>query len=321
MVTFAALLGLGIAALVSAQPTPTPGNAPRDGAGVDPSALWGTWRVIRHDTRDSRGRVLSTDGGVRGGYVTFDPTGHFTQLTMDYRRRVPAYRGRLTSDDARDALESFGASFGTYTADRGDTLAYRHEGALYPGNRPGSVVLRRYRIVGDTLITDPLGEEAGRPMFTRVHVRVWSARAADASRHKIASRDGAPGCEVGAEALMLAALETERAAVLRRGDAAALDTLLDSTFVERSASGDLRTKRDNIAAGRTGALRFSDVEITNVSASVCGESGMVTGRMRRSGTLNGRRFDATIRYTRLFARRAGRWRAVFQFGVPEAPSY
>lgn len=278
--------------------------------------LVGTWRVVGHEIRDSTGRLVSSDRGRRIGYVTFDASGYYTNVTMDRQRRVPTYRGRLTPEDGRDAYETFGANFGTYSADRGDTLTYRLEGALYPGNVPGTIVLRRFRIKGDTLIIDPLGEEPGRPMFTRVHVRITAAPTPVESGRDASMAAGVAACTLGDPARLLERLERERGAILLRGDVSALDGLLDATFVEQSASGEVRTKADNLNAARKGVLRFSAVEITDVHASACGESGMVTGRMHRVGTMEGKPFDGTIRYTRLFTRRAGAWKAVFQIGAP-----
>ncbi len=81
------------------------------------------------------------------------------------------------------------------------------------------------------------------------------------------------------------ALESQRAQALLKADTVALSQLVADDFVEISRLGTLRTKADNMR------------EIAN-------------GTLRHTGTFRGFPFTGKIRYTRVFVRRDGRWRAV-----------
>jgi len=106
------------------------------------------------------------------------------------------------------------------------------------------------------------------------------------------------------------ALESQRAQALLKADTVALSQLLADDFVEISRLGTLRTKADNMREIASGALRLTSVRYDSLSVRIYGDVAVLQGIADNTGTFRGFPFTGKIRYTRVFVRRDGRWRAV-----------
>jgi ketosteroid isomerase-like protein len=106
------------------------------------------------------------------------------------------------------------------------------------------------------------------------------------------------------------ALESQRAEALLKADTVALSQLLADDFVEISRLGTLRTKADNMREIASGALRLTSVRYDSLSVRLYGDVAVLQGIADNTGTFRGFPFTGKIRYTRVFVRRDGRWRAV-----------
>ncbi len=106
------------------------------------------------------------------------------------------------------------------------------------------------------------------------------------------------------------ALESQRAQALLKADTVALSQLLADDFVEISRLGTLRTKADNMREIASGALRLTSVRYDSLSVRIYGDVAVLQGIADNTGTFCGFPFTGKIRYTRVFVRRDGRWRAV-----------
>ena len=106
------------------------------------------------------------------------------------------------------------------------------------------------------------------------------------------------------------ALESQRAQALLKADTVALSQLLADDFVEISRLGMLRTKADNMREIASGALRLTSVRYDSLSVRIYGDVAVLQGIADNTGTFRGFPFTGKIRYTRVFVRRDGRWRAV-----------
>lgn len=106
------------------------------------------------------------------------------------------------------------------------------------------------------------------------------------------------------------ALESQRAQALLKADTVALSQLVADDFVEISRFGTLRTKADNMREIASGTLKLTAVRYDSLSVRVYGDVAVLQGIADNTGMFRGFPFTGKIRYTRVFVRRDGRWRAV-----------
>jgi len=106
------------------------------------------------------------------------------------------------------------------------------------------------------------------------------------------------------------ALESQRAQALLKSDTVALSQLVADDFVEISRFGTLRTKADNMREIASGTLKLTAVRYDSLSVRVYGDVAVLQGIADNTGIFYGFPFTGKIRYTRVFVRRDGRWRAV-----------
>lgn len=114
----------------------------------------------------------------------------------------------------------------------------------------------------------------------------------------------------GVEAEILQ-LESLRAQAQLRGDWRALQGVNAPDFTEIAADGSIRTGAENSAGMRAGVIKFSAVDYSDQHVQAYGDVAFVTGVGRRSGSYRGAPFQQHFRYTRIYARADGTWRAVF----------
>ena len=105
-------------------------------------------------------------------------------------------------------------------------------------------------------------------------------------------------------------LESQRAQALLKADTLALSQLVADDFIEISRFGTLRTKADNLREIASGTLTLTSVRYDSLSVRIYGDVAVLQGIADNTGTFRGFPFTGKIRYTRVFVRRDGRWRAV-----------
>ena len=109
----------------------------------------------------------------------------------------------------------------------------------------------------------------------------------------------------------IAALEAELRAAQLAADASALDRLIDDDLLFTGPGGELATKAEDLAAHRGGLVRFTAHEPEEMRIRRVGDDVVVVAlRTRLAGEFAGSSFSGTYRYTRVWARAAGRWRIV-----------
>jgi hypothetical protein len=105
-------------------------------------------------------------------------------------------------------------------------------------------------------------------------------------------------------------LESQRAQALLTADTVALSQLVADDFVEISRFGTLRTKADNMREIASGMLVLTAVRYDSLAVRIYGDVAVLQGIADNAGTFRGFPFTGKIRYTRVFVRREGHWRAV-----------
>ena len=116
-------------------------------------------------------------------------------------------------------------------------------------------------------------------------------------------------------------LERELVDAIGRTDLATYDRIVADDYVAFEASGKETGKAEILSSYRSGARRYTGLEIFDVRARVFGDTAVVSARtkgLRREGDHD---VPNRVRYIRVYARREGRWRAVAQMSapLPEAP--
>jgi ketosteroid isomerase-like protein len=112
------------------------------------------------------------------------------------------------------------------------------------------------------------------------------------------------------------ALEMSRRQALLAADTVALSRLLAPDFVEISRFGTVRTRADNIGDIASGALHLTSVKYDSLNVRIYGDVAVLTGMADNMGTMRGFPFSGRIRYTRVFVRQDGHWRAVLMQQTP-----
>jgi ketosteroid isomerase-like protein len=151
----------------------------------------------------------------------------------------------------------------------------------------------------------------GRWQLVSTHISRVADTAADA-------QSGASG-----DSAAIASLErrTENAVVAR--DIAFLDSAYTSDFRFKHSTGDLDTRAEWIASVQRS--RFASRQVDSLDVEVHGDVALTTGRLhvRRSPADPGwakdpRWREYTVRYARVYVRRAGRWRLLTHHSTGES---
>ena len=110
-------------------------------------------------------------------------------------------------------------------------------------------------------------------------------------------------------------LEEQRRQALLRHDVQALDHLLADDYAETTTNRELRTKAQNIAEAGSGDMKLDYLNFRDLKVRVYGTTAVVTGHIIRRGQFRGRQFSGQARYTRVYVKRQGEWRAVAHEGT------
>ena len=116
----------------------------------------------------------------------------------------------------------------------------------------------------------------------------------------------------------LTALETVWNTAHVQGDAAALDQLFADDLVVTVPGMRTMSKADSLGVMASGRMKFDRYESSNTTVRVYDGAAVVTGRIQRTRTVNGREAADDWLFTKVYVRRAGRWQVV-SFHASNAP--
>ena len=139
--------------------------------------------------------------------------------------------------------------------------------------------------------------------MVRVHVGILAALMLSANVAHLDAQTSSVGDSVRA-------LESRRAQALLKADTVTLSQLVADDFIEISRFGTLRNKGDNMREIASGTLKLTSVRYDSLSVRIYGDVAVLQGIADNTGVFHGFPFTGKIRYTRVFVRRDGRWRAV-----------
>jgi len=93
-----------------------------------------------------------------------------------------------------------------------------------------------------------------------------------------------------------------------RADVAALDRLLADGWTVVHGDGSINTKAEYLADLKSGARRFDGgVAVSDFTVRVYGDTAIAAGTSESKVTIDGRPQGGSLRFTRVYVRRDGRW--------------
>jgi ketosteroid isomerase-like protein len=116
---------------------------------------------------------------------------------------------------------------------------------------------------------------------------------------------------------IVADLDTQYQAAVKKNDAATMDRLLADDFVLVSSSGKTYTKADLVEEARSGRVVYDHQEDTSQTVRVWRDTAVITAKLWETGTDNGKPFDYTLWFSDTYVRTPSGWRYVF--GQSSAP--
>ena len=114
-------------------------------------------------------------------------------------------------------------------------------------------------------------------------------------------------------------LERDLVAAIGRGDLATYDRIVADDYVAFEASGKTTPKAEILASYRSGARKYTNLEIFDVEGRVFGDAAVVSAKTKGLRREEGRDVPNRVRYVRVYARRDGKWRAVAQMAAVVPP--
>jgi len=103
-----------------------------------------------------------------------------------------------------------------------------------------------------------------------------------------------------------------------KGDAEALDQLWSNDLVVTVAAMRLMNKDDALAMVRANRPSFTKYETSELNVRRFGNSAVVTGRLLRERSMNGKTITDNWRFTKSYVMLEGRWRVVAWHASPAA---
>jgi ketosteroid isomerase-like protein len=108
----------------------------------------------------------------------------------------------------------------------------------------------------------------------------------------------------------LLALETAWDNAVAAKDQAKLEEIVDDDFIVNSADGSVANKSQMIASIMAPELIIEPFQTEDVRVRVYGNTAVLSGWFAQRGTYKGDVFEGISRYTDVYVKRGGKWRAV-----------
>ena len=105
-------------------------------------------------------------------------------------------------------------------------------------------------------------------------------------------------------------LETVWNEAQKNGDADSLDKLWADDLEVTVPRMPVMSKPEVLGFARSGRMRFQRYQTSDVKVRVYDDAALVSGRLQRTRTLNGKTLDDDWRFLKVYVRRDGRWLVV-----------
>ena len=112
------------------------------------------------------------------------------------------------------------------------------------------------------------------------------------------------------DASALIALEQAWVEAIQKSDLKTLSTIFASTYVDTDETGHRGDKAAVLSALKSGALKMSIIELSDMKPVIYGHAAVVTGASAQRGTYEGQPLAERILFTDTFIRTGNTWKAV-----------
>lgn len=156
--------------------------------------------------------------------------------------------------------------------------------------------------VSEAAVTSTDGGKTWKPWFDLIFRPAARGTESDTSRHEnTKTKDQA----------IIAALDTEYQAAVKKNDATTMDRILADDFVLVTGSGKTYSKADLLDEARSGSILYEHQEDSEQTVRVWGDFAVITAKLWEKGTNNGKPFDYTAWFSDTYVRTPAGWRYVF----------
>src|SRR2546422_8356650 len=104
-------------------------------------------------------------------------------------------------------------------------------------------------------------------------------------------------------------MEKDRAAAVVKGDVATLEGLTSDDYTFINANGQLSDKATTMNGIKTGNIKLTANEVSDLKVRVYGDTAGGTGKSNAKGTIGGREMKGPGMFTRGYGQKDGKWEA------------
>ena len=105
-------------------------------------------------------------------------------------------------------------------------------------------------------------------------------------------------------------MERDRAAAVVKGDVATLEGLTSDDYILINANGQVSDKATTMNAIKTGNIKLTANDLSDLKVRVYGDTAVVTGKANSKGTIGGRELKGPVMFTRIYVKKNGKWQSV-----------
>ena len=143
-------------------------------------------------------------------------------------------------------------------------------------------------------------------------------RTALAAAVLLAALAEAPAGAEGSVEAQLMKMEVDRAAAVVKGDVAAIEAMTSDDYMLINANGQWSDKAATMNDIKTGRIKLTANEISDMKVRVYGDTAVVTGKSVAKGTMGGREVGPVM-FTRVYVKMKGKWQSVAFQQTPILP--
>ena len=128
----------------------------------------------------------------------------------------------------------------------------------------------------------------------------------------VATLTAAPARAQGAAGVeeQIKKMEQDRAAAVVKADVATLEGLTSDDYVLINANGQVSNKAETMSMIKTGKIKLTANEVSDMKVRVYGDTAVVTGKSTAKGSINGIELKGPVMFTRVYVKKSGKWQSV-----------
>ena len=105
-------------------------------------------------------------------------------------------------------------------------------------------------------------------------------------------------------------MEKDRAEAVVKGDVATLEKLTSDDYILINANGQLSDKPTTMNNIKTGNIKLTTNDVSDLKVRVYGNTAVVTGKSNATGSIGGRELKGPVMFTRVYVKNNGKWQSV-----------